>query len=105
MGASLHSLRHGGASHDRLCNARSLLDVQLRGAWRSHSSLRRYEKFGLVAKELGKLAPSSVRAANRAAEKLLRNYEQLFEPLFGKHRTNDELFLTSFRAQVVSVQR
>ena len=43
-----------------------------------------------MAKELGKLVPSSVLAANRAAEKLLRDYEQLFEPLFGKLRAGTE---------------
>ena len=105
LGASLHSLRHGGASQDRQSNARSLLGVQLRGAWRATASLQRYEKFGLLAKELGRLNPNVVTAANTATSTLLLNYVQLFEPLFGTHRANDELFLTSFRARVVSAQR
>ena len=88
LGASLHSLRHGGASHDRLSNARSLLDVQLRGAWRSTSSLQRYEKFGLVAKELGKLEANTLQAANQATEMLLLNSERVFEPLFGRRRAS-----------------
>ena len=104
LGASLHSLRHGGASHDRLCNARSLLDVQLRNAWRSNSSLQRYEKFGLLAKELGKLEASTVRAASLAAETLLRSSERSFAPLFGELRADTALSWSSSQAKVASVQ-
>ena len=48
----LYALRHGGASHDRLVEARPLHEVQQRGGWRSHTSVRRYEKHGLVAHQL-----------------------------------------------------
>ena len=56
----LYGLRHGGASHDRLMDARPLAEVQQRGGWRSHASVRRYEKHGMVVQELMKL-PSHLR--------------------------------------------
>ena len=104
LDVSLHSLRHGGASHDRLCNARSPLGVQLRGAWRSSSSLQRYENVGLVAIELGKLQASTVRAANLAAETLLRSSEQSFEPLFDRLQADTVLSWSSSPARVASAQ-
>ena len=56
----LHSLRHGGASTDRCLNARTLLEVQQRGAWRAFGSVRRYEKHGRLLSEMRKL-PARVR--------------------------------------------
>ena len=57
-----YMLRHGGASHDRLVEARSLLEVQQRGAWLSFASVRRYEKHGLIGQQL-LLLPVAVRVA------------------------------------------
>ena len=51
----LYQLRHGGASHDRLVGARSLLEVQQRGNWRSAASVRRYDKHGRVGLQLQSL--------------------------------------------------
>ena len=51
----LYQLRHGGASHDRLVRARSLLEVQQRGNWRSAASVRRYDKHGRVGLQLQSL--------------------------------------------------
>ena len=44
FGLSAYSLRHGGASHDLLCNQRVLAEVKRRGRWASDTSLRRYSK-------------------------------------------------------------
>lgn len=58
----LYSLRHGGASHDRAVLARSLQEVQQRGGWKTHESVRRYEKHGLINKELARLDRQTLEA-------------------------------------------
>ena len=40
----LYSLRHGGASEDRLRNHRALNEVKFRGRWASDQSVKRYTK-------------------------------------------------------------
>ena len=44
----LYSGRHTGASLDRYEDRRSLAEVQQRGRWRTTTSVRRYEKRGMV---------------------------------------------------------
>ena len=44
----LYMARHTGASVDRLEDRLSLMEVQRRGRWRSETSVRRYEKRGMV---------------------------------------------------------
>ena len=39
-----YQCRHSGASHDRAVQARSLLEIQKRGQWKSNKSVVRYEK-------------------------------------------------------------
>ena len=39
LGITLHSCRHGGASHDRATNSRSLREIQSRGFWKQSSSV------------------------------------------------------------------
>ncbi|CAK0891989.1 unnamed protein product [Prorocentrum cordatum] len=51
-----YALLHGGASHDRLVRARSLVEVQQRGHWRSFRSVVRYDKHARVSFQLGKLS-------------------------------------------------
>ena len=51
-----YQMRHGGASHDRLVEARPMLELQARGGWKSFASVRRYDKHGIVGMELMKLA-------------------------------------------------
>ena len=99
LGASLLSLRPGGAIHDRGCNARSLLNVQLRGGWRSSSTLQRLEECSLLAKKV-----PAVQAANLAAETLLHSSERFFEPLFGEFRADTALSSSSSQAEGASVQ-
>lgn len=41
---SMYRLMHGGASHDRASNARTLAEIKKRGRWAADSSLRRYER-------------------------------------------------------------
>ncbi len=36
-----YSLRHGGSSHDIVSKALSILEVKLRGRWKSDSSMQR----------------------------------------------------------------
>ena len=50
-----YGCRHGGASHDRALGSRSLPAVQQRGAWRSFSSVLKYDKHGRLGLELQKL--------------------------------------------------
>ncbi|CAK0903898.1 unnamed protein product, partial [Prorocentrum cordatum] len=58
---SLYALRHGGASHDRLVRARSLLEVQQREHGRSFRGVARYDKHARVPLQLGKL-PATARS-------------------------------------------
>ena len=44
----LYTARHSGASNDRSTGRISLQEVQRRGRWRQPSSVRRYEKRGLI---------------------------------------------------------
>ncbi|CAK0809155.1 unnamed protein product, partial [Prorocentrum cordatum] len=55
LAGTLYSLRHGGASHDRLTASRTLMEVQQRGNWRAFNSVRRYDKHGRVAIEWMKI--------------------------------------------------
>ena len=56
-----HGLRHGGASHDRACGYRGLLEIQARGAWKAASSMMRYEKHSRIVQQLEALGPSVLR--------------------------------------------
>ena len=67
--ASLYSLRHGGASHDRATDARSIAAIQGRGQWASARSMRRYEKQGRITLQLQKL-PRAVLSRLLAEERL-----------------------------------
>lgn len=55
----LYALRHGGASEDLRSRARSPLEVQLRGRWRTATSLRRYGKASRLMTQSAKV-PSDV---------------------------------------------
>ncbi|CAK0878486.1 unnamed protein product, partial [Prorocentrum cordatum] len=55
LAGTLYSLRHGGASHDRLTASRALMEVQQRGNWRAFNSVRRYDKHGRVSIEWMKI--------------------------------------------------
>ena len=54
---NLYSLRHGGASEDLSSNKRPALEVQLRGRWRTTTSLRRYGKTTRLMTQLAKVSP------------------------------------------------
>ncbi|CAK0870750.1 unnamed protein product [Prorocentrum cordatum] len=55
LAGTLYSLRHGGASHDRLTGSRALREAQQRGNLRAFNSSRRYDKHGRVAIEWMKI--------------------------------------------------
>ena len=82
MGITLQSLRHGGPSHDRFIRARSLLDIQARGSWRSFSSVLRYEKAALIRRQMQRLKPRSRMQVLKLAEQFQKDSTLLFEPLF-----------------------
>lgn len=73
-----YSLRHGGASHDRWTCSRDLAAVMQRGAWRSLTSVLRYDKHGRLGLEMRKLD----RAKLSALERETSDYERAFTRLF-----------------------
>ena len=60
LGATLYSLRHGGASFDLLQKRRTLLEIKRRGRWAADSSLKRYAKESRLQHQLS-LVPLPVR--------------------------------------------
>ena len=62
-----YQLRHGGPSHDRSEQVRSLEQIQKRGRWRQLKSVMRYEKAGRIAAEVMKLSVPMRRYAVEAA--------------------------------------
>ena len=52
---SMHTLRHGGASHDLLTMRRPLREVKDRGRWISDKSLRRYAKAAKMQQRIAAL--------------------------------------------------
>ncbi|CAE7239903.1 unnamed protein product [Symbiodinium sp. CCMP2592] len=65
-----YRLRHGGASHDFVSKLRDLASIQMRGRWRSQSSVRRYQKGGRLTQLMQTLPPHVKRAAESAVRKL-----------------------------------
>ncbi|CAE7893669.1 hypothetical protein AK812_SmicGene22743 [Symbiodinium microadriaticum] len=63
----LYRLRHGGASYDYNNHFRDLASVQQRGRWKSHNSVRRYQKGGRLAQLFAALSPETRRLATKAA--------------------------------------
>ena len=57
LGLSLvpYQARHGGPSHDRAENFRSLAEVRKRGRWLHENSTRRYEKHGVLQSRLANM--------------------------------------------------
>ena len=58
---SAYQFRHGGASHDRLVEARPLAEVQLCGGWKAFSCVRKYRKHCRISLELQGLQPHVLR--------------------------------------------
>ena len=50
-----YSLRHGGASHDQRLGCRTLNSIQARGMWKSPTSVARYQKHSLLARQFQRL--------------------------------------------------
>ena len=65
-----YQLRHGGPSHDRLQQTRSLEAIQKRGRWKQLRSVARYEKAGRVAQEAMKLSLHLRRYGKRVLQQL-----------------------------------
>ncbi|CAK0867387.1 unnamed protein product [Prorocentrum cordatum] len=55
----LYTARHSGVSIDRFTGRISLQEVQRRGRWRQPSSVRRYEKRGLIQAVWSEMEPSA----------------------------------------------
>ena len=70
MPSAPYMLRHGGASHDRATDERTLLEVQARGNWRCFESVRRYDKHARLGDVLSRLA-TGLRRRLRAMEEEL----------------------------------
>lgn len=71
----LYVLRHGGASEDLQCRARSPLEVQARGRWRTLASLRRYGKASRLMSQGAKVptdvAQYGVKVGSELAKRIL----------------------------------
>ena len=80
-----HCLRHGGASHDVATRSRSLAQVQLRGGWSTVESLKRYEKHGILGRELASLSQHTRQEAHKQIAFLENNYYCLFAKLLKEH--------------------
>lgn len=62
--------RHSGASWDALQSKRSLLEIQQRGRWSSHSSVARYEKGGRLQMQWSTLDPRFRQFAEASSQRL-----------------------------------
>lgn len=67
---SMYRLRHGGASHDRASNGRSLADIQKRRRWAADSSLRRYERAVRLQQVELTIGPALLKIARKHADRL-----------------------------------
>ena len=56
---TLHTLRHGGASHDSLYRHRTSAEVQERGDWADPRSVKRYKNPGRFEQLIAQL-PSTI---------------------------------------------
>jgi len=84
LGITLHSCRHGGASHDRATNSRSLRDIQARGFWKQSSSVQRYEKHARLGLQISAIRLASRPRVYQLAQRYDADLEQLFEPHFAR---------------------
>jgi len=80
VGPSLYWLRHGGPSHDYALGLRDLQAIQLRGGWRSFSSVQRYQKSGRLNVTLSRLGVPMVEQLQR----MTRNFAPSFTEFFWK---------------------
>lgn len=65
-----YSLRHGGASHDLLCQMRPLQEIKRRGRWASDSCLRRYSKETRLIEVMQRVPLATVQRASRLQARL-----------------------------------
>ena len=77
----LHCLRHGGASEDRAAGHRSLTSVMGRGNWKALTSVRRYDKSALLARELNLWTPVQRQALASRSEKFVTDSKTIFAKL------------------------
>ena len=77
--AVLHQLRHSGPSYDKLTNARSMLEIKMRGRWASDTLVRRYESHALVGQEFQSLPKKVQRAALAAEDNLPKMVQKFFK--------------------------
>jgi hypothetical protein len=87
LGVNRYALRHGGASHDMLTQARSMTAIQNRGHWRSNLSLVRYGKPARALKELHRISPAVVEYGKTIAddlESVMHRQLVLAPPVFRK---------------------
>ena len=75
LAPNLYALRHGGASEDLRNRHRSPMEVQLRGRWRTATSLRRYGKATRLMTQLAKV-PEQVQAYGTTIENDVLNMIQ-----------------------------
>ena len=65
-----HSLRHSGPSNDAWAKTRSLAEIQARGGWKVPKSVSRYEKHGMLLRQLARLDTSQQKRARSSAASL-----------------------------------
>ena len=80
----IHCLRHGGASHDYMVGARTILGIQCRGAWKATSSVRRYEKAVAIGKQLQRLPTTSLHFITDLSDQCDSCSGKIFAPLNAK---------------------
>ena len=84
LGITLHSCRHGGASHDRATNSRSLREIQARGFWKQSSSVQRYEKHARLGLQISSIRLAARPRVYQLAERYDADLEKLFDPHFAR---------------------
>ena len=79
---TLHTLRQGGPSHDRVVGARTLVEVQQRGQWKQMASCTRYDKHALLSKQLERIPKERRPTIYSLASRFDTDFETSFDGLF-----------------------
>jgi len=78
LSPTLYSMRHGGASHDRMINRRPLDEVRKRGRWQTARSVRRYEKHGRLSLHVQLLGQGTLTSLLEDEWQLERRFAKFF---------------------------
>jgi len=78
IGPTLYWLRHGGPSHDFALGVRDLPAIQLRGGWRSFSSVQRYQKSGRLNMTLNRVGSAVIERLQRQTQRFIADFTASF---------------------------